>query len=160
MANIDVKSNLSTAEFRQSVLEGLANGITISGSTDPIPVTLQTGSNGYKLFHHALSAASTNATVVKSSPASVGLITAFHIGGGSGGNDNRFVKIYNKATTPTSSDTPILTLVVHRNETVVIAPSIHLFLSEGLSYRMTANYADADNTAIAAGELAINVAYA
>jgi len=29
-----------------------------------------------------------------------------------------------------------------------------------LSYRMTANYADSDNTAVSAGELAINVAYA
>jgi hypothetical protein len=153
MATIDIQSNLSTAKFRQSVLECLVDGF---------PVTLQASdASGYRLFHHALSAASTNATVVKSSPASVGLITVFHIGGGGGGgNDNRFVKIYNKATTPTSSDTPILTLVVHRNETAVIAPAIPLFLSEGLSYRMTANYADSDNTAVSAGELAINIAYA
>jgi hypothetical protein len=168
MSTIDIQSNLSTAKFRQSVLEGLVNGltisgsttplpVTISGSTTPIPVTLQTDSNGYKLFHHALSAASTNATVVKSSPASVGLITVHHVGNG---NTNKFAKIYNKATTPTSSDIPILTLVVHPSATVVIVPAIPLFLSEGLSYRMTANYADSDNTGVAAGELAINVAYA
>jgi len=151
MSTIDIQSNLSTAKFRQSVLECLVDGF---------PVTLQASdASGYQLFHHALSAASTNATVVKSNPASVGLITVFHIGGGVG-NDNRFVKIYNKATAPTSSDTPILTLVVHNNQTTAIVPAIPLFLSEGLSYRMTANYADSDNTAVSAGELAINMAYA
>jgi len=150
MSTIDIQSNLSTAKFRQSVLECLVDGF---------PVTLQASdASGYGLFHHALSAASTNATVLKSAPASIGLITVFHISGG--GVDNKFVKIYNKATTPTASDTPILTLVVHNNQTTAIVPSIPLFLSEGLSYRMTANYADSDNTAVAAGELAINLAYA
>jgi hypothetical protein len=150
MANIDVQSNLSTAKFRQSVLRCLVDGF---------PVTLQASdASGYQLFHHALSAASTNATVVKSTPASIGLITVFHISGGGGGN--KFVKIYNKATTPTASDVPLLTLVVRTNETVNIVPAIPLFFDQGLSYRMTANYADSDNTAVAAGELAINVAYA
>jgi hypothetical protein len=158
MATIDIQSNLSTAKFRQSVLQELVNGLTISGSTTPIPVTLQTDSNGYQLFHHALSEASTNATVVKSAPASIGLITIFHISGGGGGN--KFVKIYNKATTPTASDVPLLTLVARTNETVNIVPAIPLFFNQGLSYRMTANYADSDNTAVSAGELAINVAYA
>lgn len=149
MSQVEINSNLSTAKFRQLVLESLVNGF---------PVTLQTDSNGYKLFHHAQSAASTNATLVKAAPASVGLITIFHVSGG--GGSNRFVKIYNKATTPTASDVPILTLVAHNNDTVAIVPAIPLFLSEGLSYRMTANYADSDNTAISAGELAINIAYA
>jgi hypothetical protein len=150
MSTIDIQSNLSTAKFRQSVLECLVDGF---------PVTLQASdASGYQLFHHALSAASTNATVVKSTPASIGLITVFHISGGGGGN--KFVKIYNKATTPTASDVPLLTLVVRTNETVNIVPAIPLFFDQGLSYRMTANYADSDNTAVAAGELAINVAYA
>jgi hypothetical protein len=157
MATIDIQSNLSTAKFRELVLQSLVNGFPIAGSTSPIPVTLQTDSNGYKLFYHALSLASTNNTVVKATPSSVGLITVHHVGNG---NTNRFCKIYNKATTPSASDTPILTLVVHPGATVVIVPAIPLFLDKGLSYRMTANYADSDNTAISAGELAINIAHA
>jgi hypothetical protein len=157
MANIDIQSNLSTAKFRQSVLQELVSGLTISGSTTPIPVTLRTDSSGYKLFHKAQSAASTNATVVKSAPASIGLLSMFHASGSGG---SKFVKIYNKATTPTASDVPIFTFVIRPNETINIVPAIPFFFDQGLSYRMTANYADSDNTGVAAGELAINVAYA
>jgi hypothetical protein len=149
MATIDIQSNLSTAKFRQSVLECLVDGF---------PVTLQASdASGYKLFHHAQSAASTNATLVKATPTSVGLITVFHVGNG---NRNVFLKIYNKASEPTSSDVPILTMVVHPSNTVVVVPAIPLYLDQGLGYRMTANYADSDNTAISAGELAVNIAYA
>jgi hypothetical protein len=148
MANIDVQSNLSTAKFRQSVLRCLVDGF---------PVTLQASdASGYGLFHHAQSAASTNATVVKSAPASIGLISMFHASGAGG---SKFVKIYNKATTPTASDVPIFTFVIRANETINIAPAIPFFFDQGLSYRMTANYADSDNTGVAAGELAINLAY-
>jgi hypothetical protein len=158
MSTIDIQSNLSTAKFRQRVLEGLANGLTINGLTTPIPVILQASdASGYGLFHHAQSAASTNATLVKAAPTSVGLITVFHVGNG---NRNTFLKIYNKASAPTSSNVPILTMVVHPSNTVVVVPAIPLYLDKGLGYRMTANYADSDNTAISEGELAINIAYA
>jgi len=149
MAQVEINSNLSTAKFRQLVLESLVNGF---------PVTLQASDDsGYGLFHHAQSAASTNDTLVKAAPASVGLITVFHVGNG---NRNTFLKIYNKASAPTSSDVPILTMVVHPSNTVVVVPAVPLYLDKGLGYRMTANYADSDNTAISAGELAVNIAYA
>jgi hypothetical protein len=51
-------------------------------------------------------------------------------------------------------------MVVHPSNTVVVVPAIPLYLDKGLGYRMTANYADSDNTAISEGELAINIAYA
>jgi len=153
----EIASNISTANFRASVLTQLANGIEISNDVgNPIPVIAVPSAAGVSSYYHAISVASTNDTLVATGSRAISFLSVFHIGTG---NTNRFLKIYNKATAPTSSDTPILTLVVHPSDTVVITPSIQLAFNLGIGYRMTANYADNDATAISANELAINIVY-
>jgi hypothetical protein len=153
----EIASNLSTANFRASVLTQLANGIEISNDAgNPIPVIAVPATTGVSSYYHAISSATTNDTLVATGSRAISFLSVFHIGNG---NTNRFFKLYNKATAPTSSDTPIMTLVVHPSETVVIPTAIQLACNLGIGYRMTANYTDNDATAISANELAVNIAY-
>ena len=153
----EIASNLSTANFRASVLTQLGNGIEISNDVgNPIPVIAVPATAGVSSYYHAISAATTNDTLVATGSRAVSFISVFHSGNG---NTNRFLKLYNKATTPASTDVPVMTLVVHPSETVVITPAISLLFNLGIGYRMTANYADNDATAVAANELAVNIAY-
>lgn len=145
----DLQGNFATSKFRQYVLQALKIGL---------PVVLQPDTSvGYQKFHHVSSLATTNDTLVETGSKSIGHVSIMHIGTG---NSNRYLKLYNKATAPTSADVPMLTLAVHSGETIVLTPSIPFVFSNGLGYRMTANYADNDNTAVAAGEMAINIIYA
>ena len=106
----------------------------------------------------ASSAASTNATVAKSSAGRLYKIRAFN-----NTANPLFLKIYNKATTPTvGTDTPIATLVLPSKVTYDLDfDLIGLYCSLGISYAITANVADNDTTAIAAGDVVgLNIWYA
>jgi len=153
----EIASNLSTANFRASVLTQLGNGIEISNDVgNPVPVIAVPATTGVSSYYHATSAATTNDTLVATGSRAISFLSVFHVGNG---NTNRFFKLYNKATAPISADTPIMTLVIHPSATVVITPAIQLACSLGIGYRMTANYANNDNTAISANELAVNIAF-
>jgi len=144
-------------EQRWQLLNSVAGGVEISNDVgNPIPVVAVASTTAVSSYYHNFSAATTNDTLVAAGSRAISFLSVFHNGTG---NVNRFFKLYNKATTPTSSDIPILTLVIHPSDTVVITPSIQLYLNLGIGYRMTANYADNDNTAISANELAVNIAY-
>lgn len=111
----------------------------------------------FSSFHKAASLNTTNATVVKASGGVLGLLAIVHIGTGS--SDVRYLKMYDKATTPSQADTPILTFAIYARERMDLLPATGLKFQNGISYRMTTNYADNDNTAVGANELQINVAY-
>jgi hypothetical protein len=111
---------------------------------------------GYNKFYHNISAASTNATLVQTGATVVGMLSIFHVGNG---NNNRFVKIYNHADTPSNGDVPILTFCIYPGDSFYTAIPNGLYCSNGLGFKFTANYADNDNTAISANELVINIAY-
>jgi len=108
-------------------------------------------------FYKAVSLNTTNATVVKSSGGVLGLLAVIHIGTGS--SDVRYLKMYDKATTPSQTDIPVLTFAVYAGQRGGTVISSAIQFQNGISYRMTVNYADNDNTAIAANELQVNIAY-
>ena len=106
----------------------------------------------------ASSAASTNATVAKSSAGRLYKVQAFN-----NANNPLFLKIYNKATTPTvGTDTPIATLALPSKVKYDLDfDLIGLYCSLGISFAITANAADNDTTAIAAGDVVgLNIWYA
>lgn len=145
------------SEQRWQIFNSVYGGVEISNDVgNPIPVVAVAGPTGISGYYHAISTASTNDTLVSSGSKAMPFLSVFHIGSG---NNNRYFKLYNTAATPTSADTPIMTLVVHPGDTVVIAPSVSIYFNLGIGYRMTANYADNDNTAISANELAVNITY-
>ena len=64
------------------------------------------------------------------------------------GNKYCYLKLYDKATTPTASDTPFITIPFLDNvSSPIVVPLYNYQFSAGLGIRGTDNIADADNTA-------------
>lgn len=139
-------------------------------ATEPIPgaqvsaaqaVTLTStritpnAADGHSTHFHLISAASTNDTLVGTAAArAIGLITATNINAAA-----RFLKIYNKATAPTSSDTPVMTILLKPGETTVIAGDNSLRLSLGIGIRLTTGIAVNDTGAVSAAEHSVSISY-
>lgn len=116
-------------------------------------VTPQTSTSGGSTPNHAISTATTNATSLKGSAGNVYGIQISNTNAAA-----RFFKMYNTATTPTVGTTPIVkTVQVLGNSTTVLAFPEGLSFTTGIAYAATANMADADTTAIGAGDLAMEV---
>lgn len=101
-------------------------------------------------------AATTNATVVKASAGDV-----FRIVGYNNNAAARFLKLYDKATAPTvGTDTPVATIRLEATSRFDL--ELHsLYFSAGIGYAITGAAADADTTALVAGDIvAMNVIYA
>ena len=126
---------------------------TTATSTQALSAT----ASGASTFHHAISAASTNATSVKTSAGAISLITVT--------NSNaavRYFKLYNKASAPTvGTDTPILTAAIPPNDTWTL-PYGALFdrLATGIAYALTTGAAVADTGAVGLNEHAVHISYA
>lgn len=134
----------------------LAAGTALAGGVGVRPeATL-----GLLLNHRlAASAATTNPTLV--------LTGARKLFGGIVRNNaatSRFLKFYNKATAPApGTDVPVLTIEVKTGEQLNITPylpeNIGMPFSLGLGYGITGALADADATAIAAGDVMLHLFY-
>lgn len=103
-----------------------------------------------------ISAAATNATVIKASAGTIGYLTASNINAAP-----RYLKIYNKATAPTvGTDVPVHTFIIPGNTagagTNIPLPPQGIALSAGISFAITTGVLDADVGAVAAAELVIN----
>ena len=105
--------------------------------------------------HRTISAASTNATVVK---ASAGQVYTIHVG-----NLNaavRYLKLYNKATAPTvGTDTPVQTYAIPATGVFNIQFSGGLAFATGIGFAITSGIADADTGAVSADEHVVNIGY-
>jgi len=71
----------------------------------------------------------------------------------------RYVKLYDKATVPTASDTPIRTYLLPPTSTVVVPVTDGINFSSGISIRATTGVADNDNTAPSANDVIVNIGY-
>ena len=67
---------------------------------------------------------------------------------------NRFVKLYNKATAPTSADTPVKVLLAPAGGGNNPPLNANLALSAGLAIRITTGMADSDTGTVTAGDVA------
>lgn len=110
--------------------------------------------DGHSTHYHLISAASTNDTLVLTGARAIGLITATNINAAA-----RYLKVYNKATAPTSSDTPIMTILLKPGETTVIAADNSIRVPLGLGIRLTTGIAVADTGAVSAAEHSVSIAY-
>ena len=71
----------------------------------------------------------------------------------------RYVKLYNMATAPTSSDTPIRTYMLPPSSTIVVPVTDGIDFSAGISIRASTGVADNDNTAPSANDVLVNIGY-
>lgn len=101
-------------------------------------------------------AASTNATVAKASAGDLFMVSGYNAAGAM-----RYLKFYDKATSPTvGTDTPVLTLPLPPG-TAFAYDFPSRYFANGISYALTTGVADADTGALTAADvLALNVGYA
>jgi hypothetical protein len=148
---LKVDGSAVTQPVSGSVTATLATGSAVAGKVGLDPAT-HTGWDMLK----TISAATTNATVVKAS--------AGKLGGWFLSNVNaspRYLKVYNKATSPTvGTDVPVLTIIIPGNTAGAganLESTNGLLFSTGISFAITTGVADNDATAVAANELVANL---
>ena len=71
----------------------------------------------------------------------------------------RYVKIYDKATAPTSSDTPIKTLIAPPGGGNNPAVPHGIAVANGIAIRITTGLADNDTGAAGSGEVSVDLEY-
>jgi hypothetical protein len=91
---------------------------------------------------------------IKASPGEVG---GWYIANNSG--SARFVKLYDKATAPSSSDTPKLTLQIPGSSAANVLAPAGIDFTAGIGIRGTTGVADADTGAPTANDLVVNLFY-
>jgi hypothetical protein len=124
------------------------------GSTTVTPTGSATA--GASIWHHNISAATTNATSVKASNASINNLIVSNNGAGVA-----YFKLYDKASAPTiGTDTPVATILIPINATVVIpGGTVGTRTGTGLAYGITGGMAVADTTAVAATQVSVAINY-
>jgi hypothetical protein len=128
----------------------LPAGSSTIGGTFPVPPP----SAGVALSR-IISAANTNASVIKASAGRLLRVLAVNTG-----TSPRYVKLYNSATSPTvGTDTPLLTLTVLPGGGLQASFEWAVSFAAGISIAITGGAADADTTAIAAGEVIVHTQY-
>lgn len=160
---------LVTPDANAAVNIAQMNGVTVSmgagasgtgvqrvtlASDDPAVTALANPTSVARLLS---AAASTNATSAKGSAGRV-----FTIIGVNNAAAARFLKLYNKASSPTvGSDTPVATFQLPALQSFAIDIPRGLSFSTGIAYALTTAAADADTGALAAGDVTcLNIAYA
>ena len=105
-----------------------------------------------------ISAASTNAGVIKAAAGQIGLIIAINTNAAV-----RYLKLYNLTTSPTvGTDTPIVTIPIPGNTAgagVAISIPGGLNFSTGIARALTTGAADSDTGAVAANEIILTFGY-
>lgn len=103
------------------------------------------------------SAATTNATSAKASAGDVHVIYASNTTAAL-----KYLKLYNKASAPTvGTDTPVLTIPMAPSNTPTrVEFPFGMYFATGIAYALTGAAADADTTALAAGDVVgLNIVY-
>lgn len=100
-------------------------------------------------------AGSVNATLVKANA-----VTLFHIQGYNARGSAVYLKLYNKATAPDETDTPVKTLYLPTAAAFIFDFDQGYEFTTGLGYRLTTGGADNDTGALTAADiLALNLDY-
>lgn len=99
--------------------------------------------------------ANQDSTVAKASPATVGGFCFQN----NHATLERFVKLYNKATGPTSGDTPVQTYPLAPGGGGLSRTGLMMAFSVGLSFRITTGVAAADTGAASAGDVTVNMEF-
>ena len=137
----------------QAAIPVTLTSTTITGTPTVNDVASATG--GYTP-NKLISAATTNATVIKASAGTLGYVQASNINAAA-----RYLKFYNKATAPVvGTDVPVHVWLIPGNTagagTNIPIPSEGVNFSAGISFALTAGAADSDVAAVAASEIIVN----
>jgi hypothetical protein len=145
----------SVAYLRTCPFDVLLSSIAVTLTNQSIALTASSSVGTATTQSKLISAATTNATLVKSSAAR---LFDFVLSNTSAAW--KYVKFYNKASAPTvGTDTPVKTIGVPPGGTVSFSSAIGMAFATGLGFAITGAAADNDATAVAAGDVIVNVDY-
>lgn len=141
----------------QRITDG-SNSVSLVNSAN-LPVAAQAvptgGATPYKYIGAA--AANQDSTVVKASAGTLYALAFTAVAASA-----RFLKLYDKATGPTSADTPVLTVMVPASAGATVSvplPACGAVFSTGIAFRMTTGLADNDANAVTANDCVTNLSY-
>lgn len=126
-----------------------------TANTTPWLVSLRNSTSGGHSTSHLVSAASTNATVVK---ASAGQLYGYYIYNANA--SMRKVAFHNTASTPTAGASIFFSLCIPGASAANVAFPNGIAFSTGIAFTTVTGAADSDSTAVAANDLVINLFYA
>lgn len=147
--NIDTNSGNKSAGTQRMVLATDQHQLT-----SPLNVTLQSGATGGASVFHLVSAATTNATNIKSS---AGKVTGWYIY-----NSNaaaRKLVFHNSASAPTAGSGVYFSLMIPPSSGANCPFPDGIDFSAGIGITTVTGLADSDNAAVAANDLIINIFY-
>jgi len=127
--------------------------LTVDGT---VTANLAPTTSGGLTISRTISAASTNATNVKGSAGQVYGIMASNTNAAA-----RYLKLYNKATSPTiGTDTPVMTVMIPPNSSGVVAHwEMGLAFGTGIGFGLTTGVTDANTGAVSADEHVVHIFY-
>ena len=122
--------------------------------TTPLNVTIQAGASGGDTVYHLVSAATTNATNIKSS---AGKVTGWYIY-----NSNaaaRKVAFHDTSGTPTAGSSVYFSLMIPPSSGANVSFPSGIKFASGIGITTVTELADSDSTAVASNDLIINIYY-
>lgn len=145
-------------------LDTPATTSSASGDYEPVHLTAQGAvwmtptptTNGGVSFTRVISAATTNATLIKSSAGNLYGVWATNTSA-----STRYLKLYNMTTAPTvGTSTPSITISLPSGFAGDLNVGTHgVSFTTGISLAITGGYADTDTTATVAGEVIVTILY-
>jgi hypothetical protein len=139
---------LPTSVVGTATVSGTITLGTGSGLAADVGVQYRTTATGAASGTHLIAAGTTNATVVKGSPG--------RVLGWSLANTNaawRYVKLHNQTTTPTAGSGVVRTIAIPPNGVTNFSMEGGIAFSTGIALTTVTGSADADNTAVGAGDV-------
>ncbi len=147
--NSDTAYSRSVDDFTYKTQALRLLGIISSSSAAVLTPTIDQGLSQHRL----ISAATTNATVVKASQGNIYNIQAFNNGVAAA-----YLKFYNIATSPTvGTTTTVKVLMLPPGGGLTVDSSAGIQFATGISYSIVTNLVDTDATAIAINQVAVNI---
>jgi len=146
---------ITTVSAVTAITNALPAGTNTIGAVSPAVTTSGGATPGRYL---AAAAANQDSTVIK---ASAGQLYN-HVAVVNVNAAIRYLKFYDKATAPTSADTPKLVYGVPGNTAgagIVLPIPNGIAFANGIAFRMTTGQGDSDATAVTAGDLALSYSY-
>lgn len=139
---------------------GAGGGIKVDGSGTALPVAAGAATSGGLTTYHLQSAATTNASNVKSSPGQLYGVQATN----KSTTSAAYVRLFNKASAPTvGTDTPVKTITLPAASSaiqptvVIFQQPIGIVFPTGIAFAITGGSADLDATAVAAGDVILEI---
>lgn len=127
----------------------------VTGITNGVAVAPSVSVGGYTIPYTLISLATTNATLVRAGAGNVGFISLQNTSAAI-----KYVKLFNKATAPVpGTDTPVQNLAIPIGGIVVLPITAGLRFSLGIGLAITGAAALLDATAVAAGDVIVNMHY-